>query len=165
MAKNTKWNFLKNFIFFFYINLSMYFITYNYNISVKICIIWHPSKLKWPSDPKRSKPSQMRSLNPCPMSSEFYYLRTVHQYTMYIIVMNLVFLQRLWKNILQFFLFPRHIGPAKGPWTPDSRDKEFHNLRRWFHEYHYDVFNYMPRQCIKTSIFSKINHIYTIWSS
>lgn len=29
------------------------------------------------------------------------------------------------EHITIFFLFPRHIGPAKGPWTPDSEIKNF----------------------------------------
>lgn len=72
------------------------------------------------------------------------------------------------EHITKSFLFRRHIGPAKGPWTPDSEIKNFTIYVDGFMNIitnNYDVFDYMPRQWIKTSIFSKINHIFTIWSS
>lgn len=42
------------------------------------------------------------------------------------------------EHITKSFLYCRHIGPAKGPWTPDSEIKNFTIYVDGFHEYHYE---------------------------
>lgn len=53
-------------------------------------------------------------------------------------------------------------APTKGI-NPLSRDHEFHNFDKGFHEHHNHAFNLSPTTAGVKKIFSKIYYNFTIW--